>query len=444
MRTRHRMPMIFSLSMMDVFCCTLGCVILLWLINQREAMLRTKSAQEALEQLTDARATLVTTSGERDSLQRQLNSAQTDLSSVQRQSDALRADLAAARVRADELLKQLGIQKERTADVEDRLVKKSLSEQQMIKLRAETLKQIADLERMLKDRDSSADTLTRKSADLTERLAAAETRIAQLKKQAELLPEVRDTAVAADAKAKSLEKDLAAARAALEGIRGENRDLGGQLARVKAAAENRFEGITLTGRRVVFLVDMSGSMEMVDEKTTDAAKWPGVRESLLRIMRSLPNLEKFQVILFSDKTSYLLGGDGRWFDYDANSATKVGEALAATRPQGNTNMYVAMDAAFQFRAQGLDTIYLFSDGLPNIGEGLAPDQLRTMNENQRSEVLSRVIRSALKTKWNRADGSRPRVRINAIGFFYESPDVGAFLWALARENDGSFVGMSRP
>src|SRR6185369_6892366 len=110
MRTRHRMPMIFSLSMMDVFCCTLGCVILLWLINQREAMLRTKSAQEALEQLTDARATLADTSGQRDSLQRQLNSAQTDLSSVQRQSDALRADLAAARVRADELLKQLGIQ----------------------------------------------------------------------------------------------------------------------------------------------------------------------------------------------------------------------------------------------------------------------------------------------------------------------------------------------
>jgi hypothetical protein len=37
-----------------------------------------------------------------------------------------------------------------------------------------------------------------------------------------------------------------------------------------------------------------------------------------------------------------------------------------------------------------------------------------------------------------------RVRINSIGFFYESPEVGAFLWALSRENDGSFVGMSRP
>jgi hypothetical protein len=36
------------------------------------------------------------------------------------------------------------------------------------------------------------------------------------------------------------------------------------------------------------------------------------------------------------------------------------------------------------------------------------------------------------------------VRINAVGFFFESPDGGAFLWALARENDGNFVGMSRP
>jgi hypothetical protein len=444
MRTRHRMPMIFSLSMMDVFCCTLGCVILLWLINQREAMQRTQAAQEALTQLTAARASLADTSGQRDSLERQLSGAQSDLSNVQRQAATLRADLAAARIRADELLKQLGLQKDRAADAEDRLAKKALSEQQSIKLRAEALRQLAELEQLIKDRDAAANTLTRKSADLVERLAAAETRIAQLRKQAELLPEVRDTAVAADAKAKSLEKDLIAARAALDGLRGENRDLGGQLVRAKSAVENRFEGIALSGRRVVFLVDMSGSMEMVDENTTDAAKWPGVRDALFRIMRSLPNLEKFQVILFSDKTSYLIGSDGRWIDYDANSATKVNDALALIRPQGNTNMFVAMDAAFQFRAQGLDTVYLFSDGLPNIGEGLSAEQLRTLNETQRSEILSRVIRSTLKTKWNRSDPTRPKVRINAIGFFYESPDVGAFLWALARENDGSFVGMSRP
>ena len=37
-----------------------------------------------------------------------------------------------------------------------------------------------------------------------------------------------------------------------------------------------------------------------------------------------------------------------------------------------------------------------------------------------------------------------RVRINSVGFIFESPEVGAFLWALSRDNDGSFVGMSKP
>ena len=54
------------------------------------------------------------------------------------------------------------------------------------------------------------------------------------------------------------------------------------------------------------------------------------------------------------------------------------------------------------------------------------------------------MRGTLRDDWNRHRGRVSRVRVNAVGFFYESPEVGAFLWALARENDGSFVGMSRP
>ena len=37
MRVHHRIPSIFTLSMVDVLCCALGCVILLWLLNLREA-----------------------------------------------------------------------------------------------------------------------------------------------------------------------------------------------------------------------------------------------------------------------------------------------------------------------------------------------------------------------------------------------------------------------
>jgi hypothetical protein len=232
----------------------------------------------------------------------------------------------------------------------------------------------------------------------------------------------------------SLQSDLAA-----------QKSLTTQAAQARLAAENRFAGIALTGRRVVFLVDMSGSMDYVDEKTVAPDKWKGVRESLVKIMKSLPELEKFQIILFSDKASFLLAGDDRWLSYDPRtSPEQAAKGLAAIKPKGNTNMYAAFEAAFRYRSDGLDTIYLLSDGLPNIGAGLTNEQMRTYNEFQRTEALSVHVRKTLKSNWNRPDVNRTQVRINAVGFFYESPDVGAFLWALARENDGSFVGMSKP
>jgi von Willebrand factor type A domain len=438
MRTRHRIPMIFSLSMMDVFCCTLGCVILLWLINQREAMLRTRAANQVTEELSVSEKRRSELGGLLDDLDRQLAAARAELKTQG-------AELAAARSRSDELAKQLSTARDQAADIEDQLAKKTASADQLARLRDDARKRIGDLERLLRDKELQSETATSRAAELTERLEQTDTKLRQLRKLADTMPELqgaitkaREREEAALARAKELETDLAAARAA-------GYDLSGRLARAAAAADQRFEGIALTGRNVVFLVDMSGSMDLVDEQTPAPAKWSGVRDAVKKIMLSLPQLEKYQVILFSDRISYLLGSDGRWLTYDAKtSPEQVTKALAATPPKGNTNMYIAMDAAFQFRSQGLDTIYLLSDGLPNIGDGLTPEQNRTLTETQRGEVLSRAVRASLKTRWNAPQIGRPKVRINAVGFFYESPDVGAFLWALARENDGSFVGMSKP
>ena len=49
MRIRHRIPSIFNLSMVDVLCCALGCVILIWLINLRDS----KQHQEETALLLD-------------------------------------------------------------------------------------------------------------------------------------------------------------------------------------------------------------------------------------------------------------------------------------------------------------------------------------------------------------------------------------------------------
>ena len=58
MRTRHRIPSIFNLSMVDVLCCALGCVILLWLINVHGAQQQTEENARTEEELKSARKDL--------------------------------------------------------------------------------------------------------------------------------------------------------------------------------------------------------------------------------------------------------------------------------------------------------------------------------------------------------------------------------------------------
>ena len=123
---------------------------------------------------------------------------------------------------------------------------------------------------------------------------------------------------------------VASATRDLEEVRGQKKALETDIFRIRQAADNRFAGITLTGRRVIFLIDMSGSMDLVDEKTPAPEKWPSVRIAIGKVMKSLPDLEKFQVVVFSKEARFLLGKDGQWIDYDEKtSAKQVEDALAA-------------------------------------------------------------------------------------------------------------------
>lgn len=109
----------------------------------------------------------------------------------------------------------------------------------------------------------------------------------------------------------------------------------------------------------MFLIDASGSMEMLDEKTDAPNKWNEVKATVVKILQSLPQLTKFQVIAFSDKTIFPLGAEGEWFDYSQESIALVKAGLDKVKPLGGTNMSMAFEAAFRMRSKGLDTIYLF-------------------------------------------------------------------------------------
>jgi predicted nucleic acid-binding Zn-ribbon protein len=504
MQTRHRVPTVFTLYMVDVFCCALGCVILLWLVNAREARRQTAANGRTAKQLADVRVRLASTEGEaaalraakrgveqdRDRLGARLQATRRERDDLAKRAAAaekqhadtrralekargevaqLQADLKALRAQDAELSAAL---LKKTKELRELTARSNASEQAVAALQKDVQDKsrqlmaltgrvnglggrLKDAEARVRDLGRQADAERAAAAGLRAQLAALDSRSGVLEKDlgrrnqdldeaAKRLRELEDARAALERRAAAGGKDLAEAQRKVAALEAHAKALTAQVQSARADAERRFAGVSLTGERVVFLVDMSGSMRMRDAYTEDRDKWPRVCEVLGKIVESLPGLKQYQVILFSDRVRYPMGREGYWLDYRPGVSVKeIAARLTKEVPQGETNMYAAFLEAFRYRPVGMDTIYLLSDGLPNVGEGLPP-RATGLTETDKAAHLSRYVRQTLKSWWNRDLSARPRVRINTVGFYFDSPDVGAFLWALARENDGSFVGMSKP
>lgn len=568
MQIRRRTPSIFNLSMVDILCCALGCVILLWVVYSREARRRSEQAEGIAKELEAAKSHLADVESQKSKLETQVQSVrdrlrvvlvtlekkqkayealdqllraerqkltrldeakrglETDLAALQaKYKDAL-VSLDKKRKAHDALVKSMAATKKQLDALRLTLAKKD----QAISIAAKTEKDLRkqldglnnsvaalrkqldsvttardDLSGKLKLSEKELQTLAARLKDakktnqgLTAKLAASDEAVKELTAKLEatekLARQIRDVALAWKDRAELMTKkwqqsskahadlekkleaqqtDLAKAAAelaqlakerlalqqrlvkhestlkttnlTLQSLQSDNRKLRKERDQLRAAISDRFAGINLTGRKVLFIVDMSGSMSMFDTKTPAPGKWEEVCETIGKVLRSLPNVTHFQVIAFSEKVIYPLGSPGRWFAYDPSSSPdRVVAALKKITPEGGTQMRPAFAEAFdKFRRQGLDTIYLVSDGLPNADPDL-PAEAAKLEGVQLTSYLSDLIRRQLREEWNRPVQGRVPVTIHAIGYFFESPEVGAFLWALARENGGSFVGMSRP
>ena len=330
------------------------------------------------------------------------------------------------------------------ADI-DAATKKWQGETAALKLSDENMRKLQKLLAALKDENTKAETkvkLTELQLKMREQdLDLARKEVLDLAGGAKDLAAAK-TLIATLTKERDQFKDkVAAGNAALGSMTLEKDKLSKRIVDLQAEVEQRFAGIPLTGENVVFLIDVSGSMIMKDENTEDPEKWPFLCETLMKLMRSIPTLRRFQVILFSDKTTYLFGSRDKWFKYEGpETAILTRDTLRKMKVEGGTNMQDGFEEAFRFRKLNLDTIYVFSDGLPNIGDGV-PASIRNPTEAQKNLHMSKFVRDKLKNEWNRPTEGQKDVRINAVGFFFESPDVGAFLWAMAREHRGSFVGL---
>jgi predicted nucleic acid-binding Zn-ribbon protein len=491
MRVRHKTPTLVSMWMLDVFCCALGCVTLLWLLNTRQAGDQTEAAKSALTDLAQARTDLKLALTTLDSTKLRLNAevqqlttqlaavrtekaevgrklgiAQDEAKSAQALHDSTKTALNAAEAKIDAEAKELALARDKTDAAEEILRKKQKEADTLAKKATAAASTAEDLARLIRMKDEERAALQRKATDLQKQLDDLDAKLVAAKTDAATAAKVASARTAdeiavmktagsrtetelaaARGTIKDLEKKIKDANVTIVDLQGEKKKLADKVNTVVRDSETRFAGITITGKAVVFVVDMSGSMVKTDSQTDAPDKWPTVCETVAKVMRTIPNLERFQVIIFSKQARWLIGS-GEWQTFEGEKSVQVvRNTLLKVTPEGDTNMHAAFDLAFGMRGRGMDTLYLFSDGLPTSGPGLTPAQEVAnppLEETKRSELLSKYIRDKLRTTWNRQLVGADRVKIHAIGFFYESPDVGAFLWALARDNDGSFVGMSKP
>src|SRR5262249_56497187 len=96
MRTRHRVPTIFNIWMLDVFCCALGCVILLWLWNERLAKARAQSFEETRQMLDSTKSELAQARTAIEGLNDDLSKARSQIATLTPERDQTAKNLYAA------------------------------------------------------------------------------------------------------------------------------------------------------------------------------------------------------------------------------------------------------------------------------------------------------------------------------------------------------------
>lgn len=171
----------------------------------------------------------------------------------------------------------------------------------------------------------------------------------------------------------------------------------------------KFFGVEVFSLRVVFVIDISGSMAD-PAKYYKMSRLELVKRELIRTLKELPAKTHFNVVAFNSKI--------RAFSKDLVPATKANRTAAITmvgsfKAASTTWTQEALEEAFNYETA--NTIVLLSDGSPCKSEGRLP---------------TKPIQDAIR-RLNRFR----KVTIHTIGF----PDAYVpFLRNLALQNNGTF------
>jgi len=175
-----------------------------------------------------------------------------------------------------------------------------------------------------------------------------------------------------------------------------------------AAAGASFFGVEASGTRIVYIVDISGSMH-------HRGKIDALKRELLESLGGLPPGSEFAVIVFSDPASTrILGGVARWRSPTGAGLASVQAAVRALSPSGGTQPLNAFRMAFTL-APKAEAIYFMTDG--------------ELPERDASKIIGTVH------QMNRTEGSVAPIHCIAFG----SREGGGDLRRIARQSGGTFT-----
>lgn len=123
----------------------------------------------------------------------------------------------------------------------------------------------------------------------------------------------------------------------------------------------KFYGLPVASDRVVFVLDLSGSMREVDR--SGKPRLDTARAAFATAVAALPPTARFSIVVFGDAatawTKELVPATPAKLE-DAN------KFLARQQARGKTNLFDGLRAAYAF--DDVDTIVVLSDGAPSTGE----------------------------------------------------------------------------
>jgi hypothetical protein len=188
-----------------------------------------------------------------------------------------------------------------------------------------------------------------------------------------------------------------------------------------------FYGITTLSKRIVFVLDRSGSMREPanpDDPDAERTKLAVAARELRQAVSGMPEDGRFNVVIYHHAVERF---DPRRALVDAGVGTRksLDRFLERRIAEGATNIHDALEAAFRLGglgrtdreyAVGVDTIFFLTDGVPTHGKIQDPD---------------RILAEA--RRWNRLR----RIKVHVVGV---GRDVNeGFLRELAEQSGGQYV-----